>query len=67
MPPVYSILSFFSYRYFRNYTYWSFGTVVYEVQFSSKSFAVRNLTPITSVAGPCRFLDASTPVHWGLE
>lgn len=30
MPPVYAILSFFSYRYYTNYTYWEFGTVAYE-------------------------------------
>ena len=39
MPPVYAILSFFSYRYYTNYTYWEFGTVAYE------SLVVSNLFP----------------------
>ncbi|RDB24596.1 hypothetical protein Hypma_008230 [Hypsizygus marmoreus] len=30
MPPVYAIISFFSYRYFRHYTYYSFIEVAYE-------------------------------------
>ncbi|KAF8311482.1 DUF300-domain-containing protein [Clavulina sp. PMI_390] len=30
MPPVYAIISFFSYRYFRSYTYYSLIEVVYE-------------------------------------
>ncbi|ETW76861.1 hypothetical protein HETIRDRAFT_442143 [Heterobasidion irregulare TC 32-1] len=30
MPPVYAIISFFSYRYFRDYTYYSLIEVVYE-------------------------------------
>ncbi|KAJ4465064.1 DUF300-domain-containing protein [Lentinula aciculospora] len=30
MPPVYAIISFFSYRYFRSYTYYELGEVVYE-------------------------------------
>ncbi|KIK09216.1 hypothetical protein K443DRAFT_671702 [Laccaria amethystina LaAM-08-1] len=30
LPPVYAIISFFSYRYFRSYTYYSFIQVVYE-------------------------------------
>ncbi|ORY79345.1 organic solute transporter Ostalpha-domain-containing protein [Leucosporidium creatinivorum] len=30
MPPVYAVISFFSYRYFRSYTYYSLAEVVYE-------------------------------------
>ncbi|KAJ6632276.1 DUF300-domain-containing protein [Mycena sp. CBHHK59/15] len=30
MPPVYAVISFFSYRYFRNYTYYSLISVAYE-------------------------------------
>ncbi|KJA14415.1 hypothetical protein HYPSUDRAFT_49204 [Hypholoma sublateritium FD-334 SS-4] len=30
MPPVYAVISFFSYRFFRDYTYYSFIEVVYE-------------------------------------
>ncbi|TFK72244.1 DUF300-domain-containing protein [Pluteus cervinus] len=30
MPPVYAIISFFSYRFFRDYTYYSFISVAYE-------------------------------------
>ncbi|KAG5729931.1 hypothetical protein E4T56_gene8668, partial [Termitomyces sp. T112] len=30
MPPVYAIISFFSYRFFRSYTYYSFIEVAYE-------------------------------------
>jgi len=30
MPPVYATISFFSYRYFRSYTYYSLAEAVYE-------------------------------------
>lgn len=30
MPPIYAIISFFSYRFFRDYTYYSFVQVAYE-------------------------------------
>jgi len=30
MPPVYAIVSFFSYRFFREYTYYSFAAIAYE-------------------------------------
>ena len=30
MPAIYSIISFFSYRYFRTYTYYHLALVVYE-------------------------------------
>jgi len=31
MPPVYAVISFFSYRFFRSYTYYSLIEVAYEV------------------------------------
>ncbi|KAH9168370.1 organic solute transporter Ostalpha-domain-containing protein [Lactarius sanguifluus] len=30
MPPVYAVVSFFSYRYFRSYTYYSLSEIIYE-------------------------------------
>lgn len=31
MPPVYAVISFFSYRFFRDYTYYSLVEAAYEV------------------------------------
>jgi hypothetical protein len=32
MPPVYAVISFFSYRYFRSYTYYELAETAYEVR-----------------------------------
>ncbi|EDR09079.1 uncharacterized protein LACBIDRAFT_296311 [Laccaria bicolor S238N-H82] len=48
MPPVYSIISFFSYRYFRSYTYYSFIQVGDLRGHYSQCFPVRPLHPCGS-------------------
>ena len=43
MPPVYAIISFFSYRFFRSYTYYSLVEVAYEVRSRPPSFSAKLL------------------------